>query len=67
LDETRTVTASSPVSAGVARFIRELQFAAAPAVVQHQTRRCLLDTLGVAFAGTQLPSPASCAASSRAT
>ena len=55
MDEARTDTASSPVSAGVARFIRELRFAAAPAEVQRQTRRCLLDTLGVAFAGTQLP------------
>ncbi len=51
----RTMTASPPASASVARFIRELRFAAAPAEVQRQTRRCLLDTLGVAFAGTQLP------------
>jgi 2-methylcitrate dehydratase PrpD len=46
---------SSSASANVAAFIHELQFAAAPAEVRQQTRRCLLDTLGVAFAGTQLP------------
>lgn len=49
------MTASSPVSTDVARFVRELRFAAVPADVQRQTRRCLLDTLGVAFAGSQLP------------
>jgi len=36
-------------------FIHGLRFAAAPDEVQHETRICLLDTLGVALAGTQLP------------
>ena len=39
----------------VASFIHELRFAAVPAEVQRETRLCLLDTLGVALAGTQLP------------
>lgn len=46
---------TSPTSADVATFIHQLRFDAVPAEVAHQTRRCLLDTLGVAFAGTQLP------------
>ena len=43
------------MSAAVAAFIHELRLAAAPADVQRETRVCLLDTLGVALAGTQLP------------
>ena len=42
-------------SAKVATFIRDLRFAAAPDEVQRETRICLLDTLGIALAGTQLP------------
>jgi 2-methylcitrate dehydratase PrpD len=42
-------------SSNVAPFIRELRFGTVPADVQQQTRRCLLDTLGVALAATQLP------------
>jgi 2-methylcitrate dehydratase PrpD len=43
------------MSTAVAAFIHQLKFGSVPAEVQRQTRRCLLDTLGVAFAGTQLP------------
>jgi len=39
----------------VATFIHGLRFAEVPAEVQRETRVCLLDTLGVALAGTQLP------------
>ena len=46
---------SDPNSANVATFIHGLRFAATPAEVQRETRTCLLDTLGVALAGTQLP------------
>ena len=49
------MSSTSPLSADVAAFIHQLRFDAVPAEVQRQTRRCLLDTLGVALAGTQLP------------
>jgi 2-methylcitrate dehydratase PrpD len=42
-------------SMAVARFIHGLRFVAVPSEVQRETRLCLLDTLGVAFAGTALP------------
>jgi 2-methylcitrate dehydratase PrpD len=42
-------------AATVATFIHGLRFAAAPAEVQRETRICLLDTVGVALAGAQLP------------
>jgi 2-methylcitrate dehydratase PrpD len=43
------------MATNVATFIHELRFAEAPADVQNETRICLLDTLGIALAGTQLP------------
>ena len=36
-------------------FIRSLSWADLPDAVRHQARRCLLDTLGVAAGGAQLP------------
>ncbi len=36
-------------------FIRDLSWADVPDPVRHQARRCLLDTLGVAAGGAQLP------------
>src|ERR1700741_5462283 len=42
-------------SAAVATFIHELRFAEAPDEVRREARVCLLDTLGIALAGTQLP------------
>lgn len=39
----------------IAAFIHGLRFAAVPAEVQRETRTCLLDTLGIALAGTRLP------------
>ena len=44
-----------PRSTDVAAFIHELRFPAVPDAIRQQTRCCLLDTLGVALAGTQLP------------
>ncbi len=39
----------------VSNFIHDTQFNNLPTEVQHQTRRCLLDLVGVAAAGTQTP------------
>ena len=46
---------SDPTSVNVTAFIHRLHFAEAPDEVQRETRVCLLDTLGIALAGTQLP------------
>ena len=50
-----SVTSPSPASASVAKFIHDLRFLSAPEEVRRETRLCLLDTLGIALAGTQLP------------
>jgi len=39
----------------VIRFTQELSWEKIPTQVQHQSKRCLLDTLGAAIAGTQTP------------
>jgi 2-methylcitrate dehydratase PrpD len=44
-----------PSTSAVATFIHGLRFAAVPGEVQRETRICLLDTLGVALAGAELP------------
>jgi 2-methylcitrate dehydratase PrpD len=38
---------------GITSFIHELAFVDLPAEVVHQSKRCLLDLLGVAFAGSR--------------
>jgi 2-methylcitrate dehydratase PrpD len=54
-DPDRAKWVPGPRSGHVATFIHGLHFAAAPAEVQRETRICLLDTLGIALAGTELP------------
>lgn len=49
------LTRKIATSQRVAEFIQNIEYSSLPAAVQIQARRCVLDTIGVAIAGTRLP------------